>query len=87
MNTTLARLRPDMIPHRREGVQLVHRVTITKTTERHKNYSSNGAFTREIDRHTWWLKCPCGLHEVAESSSEARRRKDEHDRPLEVVVA
>ncbi|MEU1880892.1 hypothetical protein ABZ470_26595 [Streptosporangium sp. NPDC020072] len=80
---TLAKLRPDLIPHRREGVQPVHRVTITKTTERHKNYSSNGAFIREIDRYFWWLKCPCGLHEVAESSQEARRRKGEHDTPLD----
>ncbi len=82
VNRTLARLRPDMIPHRREGVKPVHRVGIVKTTERYEAWSSNGAHLRVRERHTWWLKCPCGLHEVAESYQGAMSRKTEHDTPL-----
>lgn len=78
----LAATRPDWIPRRVEGVQPVHRVTITKTTRRELNVSSNGAFIRHRNRHVWWLKCPCGLVEMAESAQEARRRKAEHDTPL-----
>ncbi|GGP08341.1 hypothetical protein LDL08_22345 [Nonomuraea glycinis] len=51
-------------------MQPVHRVTITKTTERHKIHSSKGAFIREIDRRFRWSERPCGLHEVAESTGE-----------------
>ncbi|MFI6497115.1 hypothetical protein [Nonomuraea typhae] len=82
VNKMLAGLRPDWIPHRREGVQPVHRVTITKTTDRYEAFSSNGAHLRLRERHYWWLRCPCGLHEVVESSKAARRRKGEHDTPL-----
>ncbi|WP_214317110.1 hypothetical protein [Nonomuraea sediminis] len=78
----LARLRPDMIPHRVVGVEPVHRVSVTKHTERYEAFSSNGAHLRVRHRHTWWLRCPCGLVEVAESSHEARRRKAAHDTPL-----
>ncbi|MBB3726070.1 hypothetical protein [Nonomuraea dietziae] len=64
----LAKLRPDMIPHRGDGVQPVHRVSIRKTTERYEAWSSNGAHLRVRERHSWWLRCPCGHVEVTESS-------------------
>ncbi|MFG1965725.1 hypothetical protein [Nonomuraea sp. NPDC049028] len=83
VHKTVARLRPDWIPHRRDGVAPVHRVTITKTSERYEAFSSNGAHLRLRERHYWWLRCPCGFHEVVESSKEARRRKGEHDTPSE----
>ncbi|MFI9553657.1 hypothetical protein [Nonomuraea endophytica] len=79
---TLARMRPDWIPHRRDDVRPVHRVNIIKTTDRYESWSSNGAHRRVRQRHTWWLKCPCGFREAVESSREARRRKTGHDTPI-----
>ncbi|MFD8564857.1 hypothetical protein ACFV1N_46970 [Streptosporangium canum] len=81
-NPVLARDYPRYMPRRIEGVEPVHRAKIVKTTERYETWSSNGAHLRVRHRHSWWLRCPCGLHEVVESSHAAKTRKAEHDTPL-----
>ncbi|WP_440063881.1 hypothetical protein [Streptosporangium sp. OZ121] len=44
----LSRDFPHHIPNRMPGVEPLHHVTITRTTTRHTNRSSNGAFERQI---------------------------------------
>ncbi|MBG0831581.1 hypothetical protein HS041_28000 [Planomonospora sp. ID67723] len=45
------------------------------------HHRSNGAHLRVRHRHSWWLRCPCGLYEVVESARAAKARKAEHDTP------
>lgn len=78
----LAERHPDLGPRRIPGVAPLHRVSINKHTETYEAFSSNGAHLRRRSRSHWWLRCPCGFLEVAESYADAKRRKEEHDTPM-----
>lgn len=69
------------MPRPAEGYVPHHDAAVTKTTERHRTWSSNGAHERMISRHFWWLSCPCGYSACVESAAAARSAKAEHDGP------